>query len=222
MKLYKIPDQKIEVIYNGYEKLGVESSDKNNQSNEEKIKDIATTTDYILYVGTIQPRKNISTLLKAFAKFVQSNPTYKLILVGKKGWMYEKIFEEVTTLNLTNSVIFTGFLPDNTVSKLYQNAFCYVLPSLYEGFGIPILEAMAHGSPVLASYASSLPEIGGEACLYFDPQNPDDLADKLTMLKASPSLRSDLIKKGKERITLFSWDRCGKQTLEVLMNSYQK
>lgn len=214
-KFYTIPDEKITVVYNGYEKGGA----------DQKLPAVSPLKQYelkpqkyILYVGTLQPRKNILTLIKAFKKFYDNNSEFKLMLVGKKGWLYDEIFYEVKNLNLEDSVIFTGYLPDNEVSELYKYAYCYVLPSLYEGFGIPVLEAMSYDCPVISSFASSLPEVGGEAALYFDPENVNGLVDDLESLK-SEKLRKELIEKGRERIKHFSWEKSAKETLEVIKSA---
>ncbi|OGK17302.1 hypothetical protein A2774_03815 [Candidatus Roizmanbacteria bacterium RIFCSPHIGHO2_01_FULL_39_12c] len=208
VRFYDVEEEKIEVILNGYEK-----KIKNQKS---KIKSI--DKKYILFVGTLQPRKNLDTLIDAFTLFRQNNPEFKLIIAGKKGWLYDYIFKKVEGLKLKKDVIFKGFVSDQELTVLYQNAFCFVLPSLYEGFGIPVLEAMSFGCPVISSFASSLPEVGGEACLYFDPKDPLELKEKLTLLAENRKLRSDLIKKGGQRIRLFSWQKCAKSTLDLLSN----
>jgi glycosyltransferase involved in cell wall biosynthesis len=214
LKFYNVPEEKVSVIYNGYEKRDTDENKKDNTSI-----DLSDLKNYILYVGTIQPRKNLTTLIEAFAKFHTEQPDYKLVIVGRKGWLYEKIFTKVKEMNVEDSVIFTGYLPDSTVKKLYKDAFCFVLPSLYEGFGLPVLEAMSMGCPVIASFSSSLPEIGGEACLYFDPKNPAELTDKMNMLIQSAELRADLIQKGKQRVKEFSWQKCAEQTLDLIINT---
>ncbi len=209
-KFYDIPEEKISIIYNGFEKHSGDSKHISlEQYGIEKNK-------FLLFVGTLQPRKNISYLIKAFAKFKITNPDFKLVIVGKQGWLFDDIYAEVIRLNLEKSVLFTGYLADNEVIKLYKNAFCFVLPSLYEGFGIPVLEAMSNGCPVIASHSSSLPEIGGDACLYIDPTDEQDLLDKLNDLTDNKSLYDTLIKKGSERIKNFSWNTCAAETLQVL------
>jgi glycosyltransferase involved in cell wall biosynthesis len=212
-KAYQIPDDMIEVVYNGYE--------KNRVIQEEKFKIHHTNKPYILYVGTLQPRKNITTLIEAFSKFKDLYPDFKLIIAGKKGWLFDSIFDLVGELGLHNDVYFTDYVTDHQLTFLYKNAFCFVLPSLYEGFGIPILEAMSLGCPVISSFASSLPEIGGDACLYFDPQNVDDLVDKLDSFKKDEKMKNSFIQKGKRRVKEFSWKRCGEQTLAVIRNAVQ-
>ncbi len=210
VKFYNVPDEKIEVVYNGYEKSAIKG-----ETNKTITYNLKPKT-YILYVGTLQPRKNIDTLIQAFQTFKKSNSEFKLVLVGKKGWLYEHIFKLVEELKLEKDIIFTGYTSDTELINLYKNAFCFVLPSFYEGFGIPLLEAMSLSAPVISSYTSSLPEIGGEAALYFDPKNALELAEKLEELKENQRLRKELIKKGKERVKKFSWDKCGEQTLQVL------
>ncbi|MFA6080837.1 MAG: glycosyltransferase family 1 protein [Patescibacteria group bacterium] len=206
IKNYGIDENKVSVIYNGYEKQITE------KTSAVKLK------KFILFVGTIQPRKNLEILIDAFEKFIQTNNDFRLVVVGKKGWLYENIFEKVKIMKLENKVIFTGHITDEELVSYYTNAFCLTLPSLYEGFGIPVLEAMSYNCPVIASFSSSLPEIGGDACLYFDPKNSDDLLEKFNILKNNDKLRKELILKGKKRIKDFSWKKCGKETLEVIKN----
>jgi glycosyltransferase involved in cell wall biosynthesis len=208
IKIYKISPQKIKVIYNGFNQYkGIKAS---------ALKEKKLQKPYILYIGTLQPRKNLVNLIQAFYKFNQIYPQFELIIAGKKGWLYQKIFEEVENLGIENKVFFTDYVTDHQLVYLYQNAFCLVMPSFYEGFGLPILEAMNFRCPVIASFSSSLPEVGGEACLYFNPQDVNDLTEKLMKLKNDILLRKKLIKKGKERIKLFSWDKCGQETLQIL------
>ncbi len=205
MKFYHVPENKIKVVYNGYEKIG--------QNNELGIKSYG---NYILYVGTLQPRKNVAMLIHTFNKFLSENLDFKLIIVGRKGWLYNEIFALVERLKLKDSVIFTDYVSDGELLQLYKNAFCFVLPSLYEGFGIPVLEAMSNGCPVICSNTSSLPEIGGKAALYFNPKSEKDLLKKVNQLKDDEKLRNELIRKGKEQVKKFSWQTCAQQTLEII------
>lgn len=214
MKFYNVPEEKIEVVYNGYDKSAKFKVQSSNLLMKLKLKE----KKYILYVGTLQPRKNLPVLINAFVKFSKTYTDYKLVFVGKKGWLYDEIFKTIRALKLEDTVIIPGYLPDEEVKELYKNAMCFVLPSLYEGFGIPILEAMSHGCPVISSFSSSLPEIGGDACLYFDPKNSDDLFDDLIRLTENESLRKDFTKKGYERVKQFSWKKCGEETLNVIQN----
>lgn len=207
LRFYETPESKIDVIYNGFRH---EKHDSKFQSSNQK------TRDYFLYVGTIQPRKNISLLIEAFSLFLREYPDYDLYIVGKKGWLYDSVFQKVKELGIEEHVIFTGYVDDKTLDYYYRNALCFVFPSLYEGFGIPILEAMDRNCPVISSFSSSLPEVGGEACLYFDPKNPKGIVDDMKEILLNDSLRKDLVKKGRDRVQLFSWELCGEQTLQLL------
>lgn len=225
IKFYNVPEAKIEVIYNG---VSPGHSDPERSASwrrvegEESIKKYnIKKNQYILYVGTLQPRKNLITLIESFSLFKKQNPGFKLVISGKKGWLYEHIFQRVKELQLDKEVKFVGFIKDEDLVNLYTHAFCFVLPSLYEGFGLPLLEAMCFGCPVISSFTSSLPEVGGDACLYFDPRNSNELAEKLLELSGNRKMRYDLIKKGRERIKLFSWQKCTEETLKVIQQTCQ-
>lgn len=204
---YAIPENKIEVVYNGYEH--VEALATSHQS-------LVTNFPYFLYLGTIQPRKNLALLIRAFTTFHSTHPSYKLIIAGKKGWLYESIFDLVHHLKMDESIQFSGFVSDEEKKSLYKEAAAFILPSLYEGFGIPLLEAMSYNCPVISSFSSSLPEIGAEACLYFDPKNEQDLVEKMELIVSDPQLARSLIQLGKKRVAEFSWKKTGEQTLQIL------
>ncbi|MCS7092869.1 MAG: glycosyltransferase family 4 protein [Patescibacteria group bacterium] len=214
LRVYRLPEKKIQVIYNGFEKR------PNGKSEELILKDRRRRLrPFLLYVGTLQPRKNLSALILAFEKLKYLYPEFELIIAGKKGWLYHKIFTLVSQLGLEKDVYFTDYISDNQLIYLYKNAFCFVLPSFYEGFGIPILEAMSYGCPVIASFSSSLPEVGADACLYFDPTNPLSLFEKIKSLIEQPALRETLIKKGYQRVKEFSWEKCGQVTLTAIIET---
>lgn len=206
---YGTDENKISIIYNGYEKTAQSSP----------IQKSTKENPYFLYVGTVQPRKNLKFLIAAFAKFLKKHPTYRLIIAGKKGWLSDDIEPYVSSLKLEDSVSFPGYVPQEKKDELYKNARAFILPSLYEGFGIPLLEAMANKCPVLSSYESSLPEVGGEACLYFDPHEQSDLIEKMELVTTDEALRKNLIQKGAERVKAFSWDQTGEQTLLLLKSA---
>lgn len=212
MHEYSIPDEKITVIYNGYE--NAKQLSPSHQS-------LTTNYPYFLAIGTLQPRKNLSVLITAFSEFHKIHPQFKLILAGKKGWLYENIFKQVEQMGMKDSIVFPGFVSEEEKNNLYKKATAFILPSLYEGFGIPLLEAMAHGCPVLSSFSSSLPEVGGEACLYFDPKNCDDLVEKMASVISNKDLIKELVKAGKERVKAFSWLETGKNTLQILQSTYE-
>ncbi|MDA1316669.1 MAG: glycosyltransferase family 1 protein [bacterium] len=216
-KYFDVDEEHLHVIYNGFEKHTLPKNGIDVLKEYDLIKQ-----KYLMYVGTLQPRKNIPTLVEAFAAFHKTNKDFKLVIVGKHGWLFDNLFESVKKYNVEDAVIFTGFIPDEKVAQLYSNAFCFVLPSLYEGFGIPILEAMSYRCPVISSHASSLPEIGADACLYFDPKDSNDLQEKISMLYENKSTYSTLIKAGEDRVKNFSWEQSAKDTLDVIIQAGNK
>jgi len=203
IKTYRVPEDKVVVTYPGIKKTLSMSKDKFN-------------FDYILFVGTLQPRKNIVRLIEAFSKLTPKYPNLKLLIVGKKGWLYEDIFKAPQKYNVESDVKFLDFVEDGKMQSLYKDALCFVLPSLYEGFGLPVLEAMKYGCPVLLSNISSLPEAGGDAALYFNPQDSDDIANTIDKVISDPKLRENMIKKGYARVKKFSWEKTARETLKVL------
>ncbi len=179
---------------------------------------------YLLYVGTLHPRKNLCSLITAFASNVYSpTPTLhslfsnlSLVLAGQKGWMYDDIFAQVERLDLTDRVLLPGYVPDADLPALLSGALAFVFPSLYEGFGFPVLEAMACGTPVVCSNSSSLPEVVGDAALLVDPQDVADIAGALARIVADEDLRRELVGRGFRQMQRFSWRRCAEQVLAVL------
>jgi glycosyltransferase involved in cell wall biosynthesis len=174
--------------------------------------------DYLLYLGTLHPRKNLVRLVEAFHQTVTTlqNQKIKLVIAGKKGWLYDAIFERVQQLNLTGQIIFTGYVADQNKPALLSGALAYVFPSLYEGFGLPVLEAMACGTPVLTSNISSLPEVAGEAALLVDPHNTGEIVAGLTQLITDVELRQRLVEQGYRQIQNFSWQKAAVQVFEIL------
>ena len=186
--------------------------------------------DYLLYVGTLQPRKNLVRLIEAWNKIRNSNfeiRNWVLVIAGKRGWLYEEIFATVQRLGLEGQVLFPGYVTEEDLPALLSGATAFVLPSLYEGFGLPVLEAMACGTPVIAANVASLPEVVGDAGLLVDPLDTDALAAAMQRLltDAAPStplrasLRAELRQRGLARAKLFSWPRCAWETLAVLKNA---
>lgn len=214
---YKLPKDKVVVTYPGYNKDNFKFQISNIKLKKREIQDkYRITGDYILFVGTLQPRKNIVGLIQAFQRVEgDRRKEIKLMIVGKKGWLYEEIFDKVRKLKLEKRIIFTDFVKSEDLPVLYQSARCFVLPSLYEGFGIPVVEAMACGCPVVISNVSSLPEIAGEAGILVDPKNIDEIAQGINRACFDEKKRSEMVKKGLERAKFFSWETCAKQTLAV-------
>ena len=217
---YHVSKDKVVVTYPGISenKPGKEKT----YSMEKLQKKYGITTDYILFVGTLQPRKNITRLIEAFAKIVKNHPEISLIVVGKKGWQYEEILLSPGKFGVGTQVKFLDFVTDDDLPLFYQNAICFVLPSLYEGFGLPVLEAMKFGCPVITSNVSSLPEAGGTACLYIDPLDIDDIAQKLKQMIEDPLLRKKMVQAGRRHIKKFSWEKTAKETLAVLQEVANK
>lgn len=219
---YKVEREKVSVSY-----PGLKMSPKTKKTD---LKKYGVSGDFILYVGTLQPRKNIERLIEAFAIIVKdaknSNQLDKnssnssigpkglsLVVVGKKGWLYDEILSKAESLKVADRVIFTGFVPDEDLPAFYKTAKCFVLVSLYEGFGLPVLEAMHYGCPVVVSNVSSLPEVVGEAGVLVDPQKPAEIARGIS--KAIKN-RAELAKKGFAQAKKFSWEKCARETLEIL------
>jgi glycosyltransferase involved in cell wall biosynthesis len=169
---------------------------------------------FILHVGTLQPRKNLPTLLEAFAHWTANGgpPTVQLVLVGGKGWLFDEIFKQVQSLRLEKRVLFTGYVADEELPFWYNAAELLVFPSVYEGFGMPIVEAMACGTPVIAANCSSIPEAVGDAGLLFPPQEAAALAQQMARLISDSALQETLRAKGLARAKLFSWARAGRET----------
>lgn len=174
--------------------------------------------DYVIYTGTIQPRKNLIKLIDAFQKI----NNLKLVIVGKargegrQGWMFEDILDRPKKLGIENKVIFTGFAPYEDLPWLVNGAVAFVLPSLYEGFGIPVVEAMACGTPVIVSNVSSLPEIVGKAGLLIDPKSTDQIEQAIRTISADKKLRAKLSKLSIQQSKKFSWKKCTKEVIKVL------
>lgn len=171
---------------------------------------------YILFVGTLEPRKNIKTLIMAFNKVKQQiQCPHKLILVGQPGWFYEEIMQAHESSAFKEDILFKGYVADEDLPAFYNGADVFVYPSFYEGFGMPILEAMQCGTPVITSNTSSLPEVGGNACLYIDPRSQKDLEQKLYQVISDTELQKKLSQKGMERAKHFSWKKCAQETLRA-------
>lgn len=177
--------------------------------------------DYMLNVSLVSPRKNIAGLIKAFKTLKGSGRTdVKLVVAGGRGWLCEDVYREARSSGLESQIIFTGHVPKDHLVCLYNGARALVFPSFYEGFGLPVLEAMACGCPVVASNVSSLPEVCGDAALLADPRDTEGLADAMKRIDDEGSLRQGLIKKGLERIKMFSWEKMAERTLSVYKEAY--
>lgn len=171
---------------------------------------------YLLNVGTINPRKNLEFLVRVFAEAKQKfNLPHKLIIVGKKGWHYDRLFQLVLSRGLVKDIIFTGYVDDDDKPALYHDADAFLFPSIYEGFGLPPLEAMTCATPVISSNTSSLPEVMGNGGILLDPTNEASWIEAIGGVLTNKSLASELATKGRRQAASFSWDRCAKETLDV-------
>jgi len=170
---------------------------------------------YLLFVGTIEPRKNLGRLLQAFERLHEARLTDALVIVGQRGWLYDDFFAALENSPARQAVIFPGFVPDADLPAVYAGAQALAFPSLFEGFGLPVLEAMACGTPVVCSNTSSLPEVVGEAALLVDPTDVDALADALTRVLRDDALRRELWQKGWAQVQHFTWQETARRTLAV-------
>jgi glycosyltransferase involved in cell wall biosynthesis len=216
-EIFKIPENKIEVIYEGVELV---SEDKIKDSNYLKNK-FKISGNYILYLGTIEPRKNIAGLLRAYKELRIRNPelnNLQLVIAGSKGWKYGKVFELIEDVNkqFGKEVIkYMGYVSAEDKLALMTNALCFVYPTFYEGFGLPVLEAMAQGTPVISSDISSIPEIVGNAGILINPYKISELSEALKKILTDKSLRERLSAAGRERAKEFNWQKCAEETLKV-------
>ena len=206
MEVYGIPEEKIKVTYQSYKSkdLKVYEEDAEIYLKSKKL----TAEKYVLFVGNIEPKKNIKQLIRAFA-YVKNG--YKLAIVGHKAWMSEQQLTGLQNYLKKKDYVMLDYVNEEELAVLYSNAFCMVFPSLYEGFGLPVLEAMAYDCPVICSDRSSLPEVAGDAALYVDPYNFSDIRVQLTKLMQNPELRQEMIEKGKQRVEFFSPENYAKR-----------
>jgi len=214
VSLLSVNEKRIRVIHEGVQ-INTELFDKK----EEVLSNYGIAKKYILCVGTLEPRKNLIRLLKAFAKLKRETGfEHRLVLVGPRGWLFEEILLECRRKEFEEDLIMTGPVPDAELSVLMSQADVFVYPSLYEGFGLPPLEAMACGTPVIVSNVSSLPEVVGEAGILIDPYDVDEMVSAMVDLLEKEDLRTGLAAKGKERAKLFSWDKAARENLDAYLS----
>lgn len=214
----KVAAEKIKVIYHGFDaELFARERDL---AEEERIKkELGVSGSYILYTGAIQPRKNLATLIAAFEILKKDGfADVELVLAGEKAWLSQSTIEKAETSPNKDQIKMLGRLKFEALGPLFRGAGVFVFPSLYEGFGLPVLEAFAAGVPVIAANNSSLPEVGGEAARYFDANDPQALAEWLRRVLSEKELRETMIAQGKEQIKKFSWEKCAQETLDFLRN----
>lgn len=220
---FKVNPDKIVITYEGVANLskGRDSLFVAKLDRQETLDQYHIAKNFILYVGNAYPHKNLETLLKVFSRLHIQRPELRLVLVGKKDYFYSKIEEYAHSLNLwqkdniNSPVIFPGYVPDAQLEVLYQEAKAYIFPSLYEGFGLPPLEAMARGCLVLSSDRGSLPEVLGAGAIYFNPEKEDDILKKINLALDDENLKKQVLEEGSRLVKKYDWWECARETLEI-------
>jgi glycosyltransferase involved in cell wall biosynthesis len=212
IRTYGVEESKIRVIYEGVDR-------RFKQQPADAIVAVrrryGLPDTFLLTVGTIEPRKNLTSLLHAYHALRNEGAEFGLVIVGKKGWLYADFFQTLDELGLEGDVVLPGFVPDEDLPAVYSAADLFVFPSLYEGFGLPVLEALACGTAVVASNAASLPEVSGEAAIMVDPNNQGDLVCAVREVMGDARLRRDLRSRGPQQAAKFSWQKAARDTLAL-------
>lgn len=215
LEYFDIPGNKVEVVAPGFDSELYRQIQGKSMIDKIKAK-YGIDRKYILFVGEIKPNKNLERLMKAYSilpNYLKSDCL--LVICGKKGWFFEGVFRAVKELKLEEKVIFTGYIPDEDLPFLMNGAEVFVCPSLYEGFGLPPLEAMACGTPVISSKVSSLPEVIGDAGILINPNDVEGLSNAILRILSSNELRAQLSEKGLKQANKFSWEKTASQTVEI-------
>lgn len=217
VRLYGSAAESVTVAY-----LGIDPSVQRVRESEELSRvqqKYGINRPYLLYVGTLQPRKNLSRLIDAFCMLVEDGTAgsdLALVLAGKRGWMSEDILADAGKAGIAGRVVLTGYVDEADLAALYSGATLFVMPSLYEGFCMPVLEAMACGTAVACSNTSSLPEVAGDAAIAFDPRDVADMARAIGRVLANRELRAELVARGTKRSRQFTWSACARTVLDTL------
>ena len=216
---YVVSADKINVVYNAAKEIFLPLTDEEKQATKAKY---TGGKEYFIYAGAIHPRKNLVNLLKAFSLFKKrQQSSMKLVLTGRLAWKYDSFVKNLKTYKYRDDVVMTGYVGEEEIKKLIGSAYAMVYPSLFEGFGVPVLEAMQSDVPVITSLNSSMQEIAKEAALYADPESPADIAEKMMLLYKDEKLRSQLIEKGRVTGKQYSWEQSAEhlwQSIEKAMN----
>ncbi|MEG6522890.1 glycosyltransferase family 4 protein [Desulfotomaculum sp. 1211_IL3151] len=216
LDILKVPEEKVAVIYEGA--LDIYRPLKLSEPLTGEVRELYKLPEqFILYVGTIEPRKNLARLIEAFWMYKQQRKSsgVKLVLAGGKGWLYENIFNRVRELKMEKDVHFTGYVNDEHLPLLYNMALAFVYPSIYEGFGLPPLEAMSCGTPVITSNTSSLPEVVGDAGIRVNPHQTEQLAEAIHKVLDTEAVRAELSQRALLQAAKFSWEKCARETLQI-------
>jgi glycosyltransferase involved in cell wall biosynthesis len=213
--LWNVPSDKVSVLYPG---VGSQFSPVADAAKLESVRRRYSLPQHFIFtVGTLQPRKNYGRLIEAFGQLLSTtnDRSLRLVVAGDKGWLYDSIFGSARRLGLQKEVVFAGYVDDNDLPALYSLAELFVFPSLYEGFGLPVLEAMACGTPVICSETSSLPEVAGDAALMLNPLDVDGWAQAMEQVLNDGGLRQRMVARGMVRARSFSWERAARELQRV-------
>lgn len=215
---YSVHENKIKVIYLGYDKIF--NSPLNDAKSEEILSKYDINRRYIFFLGDLHLRKNVPNLIRAFAQIKDKKAIeHKLVITGKKDWLSHQIYDLIKNSKINKEIILTGYVPREELPYLMGNADIFVFPSLFEGFGIPLLEAMAAKTPIITSNTTSMPEIVGDAAILVNPHSIDEIADAICELLENDSLRMELVQKGQRRIKNFSWQKTAQETINFLLKN---
>jgi alpha-1,3-rhamnosyl/mannosyltransferase len=217
---YHLPPEKVRVVYNGFDREVFNPIPPDQKKLAKLQASHGITAPYIAHHGILQPRKNLVRLIQAFDLLLERRREldFQLVLIGPRGWQYEDIIREGNRPRSRGKVIFTGALCDVDLALLVKGSMLAVMPSIYEGFCLPLIESMACGIPTIAANTSCLPEVSGNVLSYFDPISIDDISNCMETAIFDSTLRERLGKSGIERASVFSWQRCARETLEALVN----
>jgi len=215
VKYFQTPEHKIEVIYEAKNQYFLQNGSAKNEIRVDNH-DFDLKTRYFLYVGERRPHKNLVRMIEAFALFKKQIPgSFKFLIGGKDYNHYDEPEKKVNELGLSGEVKFIGYIADEMLKPLYSRAICFMFASIYEGFGIPILEAMSCGTPVITSNISSMPEIADDAAIKVNPYNVEEIAHAMRAIVSDEKMRADYIERGKARAREFSWEKAAEQTLAL-------
>lgn len=218
----RVTEKKVRVIHLGYTPLPLPQDAE--EQRRRVLERYGIRQPYLLFVGVIEPKKNLDRLIEAFAllrKEQRIDEQIQLVLAGGKGWFCEPIEQKIAELQFETSVILTGFVPDDALPLLYSGAEAFVFPSIYEGFGLPVVEAMSYGAPVITSNVSSLPEIAGNAAIFVTPTAPESIAEGIKSVLKNPEKREQMKEAGRLRAQHFSWPRTAEETYRVYQEVFR-
>jgi glycosyltransferase involved in cell wall biosynthesis len=219
-EIFGCHESKVSVIYSGFDKRMIEESKVAREKVLEKY-GVDVDKKYILFLGTLEPIKNIGKLFEAFKIFKEKcrkdggKCEHKLVMAGKNGWLADEYKKMAKDLDIAKDIIFTGYIVGDELVPIFKNADFFVMPSLYEGFGTTVLEAFATGTPAIVSGVSSIPEIAGDAALMINPNSAQDIADAMFKFSSDENMKNEYREKGKKQMEKFDWNKCALETLKI-------